>query len=119
MNKNKKITQEFRQDIFTGEWVLVSTNRHHRPHTLISNEIKSSNLSNLVNPFSDIISGKSKEQILLELKDSQQESQIFVVNNQYPLLKDIISPVYKTEGPYKSVAGEGVHEVVIYRCGHS
>jgi UDPglucose--hexose-1-phosphate uridylyltransferase len=115
MNKNQKITQEFRQDIFTSEWVLVSTNRNYRPHTLIPNEDRSSNLSGLIDPFSDIVSGKSKEKILLELQDDSQESQIFVVKNQYPLLKDITSTVYETEGPYNFVAGEGHHEVVIYR----
>jgi UDPglucose--hexose-1-phosphate uridylyltransferase len=72
-------------------------------------------LSNLINPFADIVTSKSKEKILLELKDDRQESQIFVVKNQYPLLKDIKSPVYETEGPYSFVAGEGIHEVVIYR----
>jgi UDPglucose--hexose-1-phosphate uridylyltransferase len=115
MKQKQKITQEFRQDIFTGEWVLVSTNRNHRPHTLIINEAQASNLSNLINPFADIVSGKSKEEILLELQDDRQESQIFVVKNQYPLLKDINSPTYNTAGPYNFVAGEGVHEVVIYR----
>jgi UDPglucose--hexose-1-phosphate uridylyltransferase len=115
MKQKQKITQEFRQDIFTGEWVLVSTNRNHRPHTLIINEAQVSNLSNLINPFADIVYGKSKEEVLLELKDDRQESQVFVVKNKYPLLKDIKATIYNTEGPYNFVAGEGVHEVVIYR----
>ena len=115
MISKQTITQEFRQDIFTKEWVLVSTKRNHRPHTLIDNEKQTSNLSNLINPFSDIVTGKSKEKILLEVKDEQQVSQVFVVNNQYPLLKDINSPVYSKEGPYNFVVGEGIHEVVIYR----
>lgn len=115
MLQKQTITQEFRQDIFTREWVLVSTKRNNKPHTLIDSEAKSSNLSNLINPFADIVLGKSKEKILLELKDEQQVSQVFVVNNQYPLLKDIHSPVYSKEGPYNCVAGEGIHEVVIYR----
>ena len=115
MNQKQKITQEFRQDIFTGEWVLVSTNRNQRPHTLISNCNKFSNLSSLINPFEDIVSAKSKESIILELKDEQNESQIFIVKNKYPLLKDIKTTVYNTEGPYNFVVGEGVHEVVIYK----
>jgi UDPglucose--hexose-1-phosphate uridylyltransferase len=115
MKQKQKITQEFRQDIFTGEWVLVSTNRNHRPHTLITNEAQASNLSNLINPFADIVSGKSKDEVLLELKDEQNESQIFIVKNKYPLLKDIKETVYNTEGPYNFVVSEGVHEVVIYK----
>ncbi|MEY2986274.1 MAG: hypothetical protein RJB24_503 [Candidatus Parcubacteria bacterium] len=115
MKRKTKTTQEFRQDIFTGEWVLVSTNRNHRPHTLINNEIKISNLSNLINPFADIIAGKSKENIILEIKDEKQESQVFVVKNIYPLLKSTESPKYQIEGPYHFVEGEGEHEVVIYR----
>lgn len=115
MIRKIKTTQEFRQDIFTGEWVLVSTNRNHRPHTLISNEAKTSNLSNLINPFADIITGKSKENILSEIKDENQKSQVFIVNNIYPLLKTINSPKYQTEGPYHFVEGEGSHQIVIYR----
>jgi UDPglucose--hexose-1-phosphate uridylyltransferase len=119
MIRKSKTTQEFRQDIFTREWVLVSTNRNHRPHTLIAHETKSSNLSNLINPFSDIVAGKSKEAILLEIKDESQESQVFIVKNKYPLLKNINSPAYKTEGPYNLVSGEGYHEVVVYREEHT
>lgn len=115
MKRKTKITQEFRQDIFTGEWVLVSTNRNHRPYTLLPNEVKSSNLSNLINPFADIIAGKSKENIIIEIKDDKQESQVFVVKNIYPLLKSTESTQYQTEGPYHFVEGEGEHEVVIYR----
>jgi UDPglucose--hexose-1-phosphate uridylyltransferase len=115
MIRKIKTTQEFRQDIFTGEWVLVSTNRNHRPYTLIPNESKASNLSNLINPFTDIIAGKTKENIILEIKDESQESQVFVVKNIYPLLKPTKSPKYQTEGPYHFVEGEGEHQVVIYR----
>jgi|694.fasta_scaffold00955_15 UDPglucose--hexose-1-phosphate uridylyltransferase len=114
MNKKQIITQEFRQDIFTKEWILVSTT-NNRPHTIVGNEMQTSNLSDLIDPFTDIINGISREIISLELKDEQQESQVFIVKNQYPLLKNINLPAYQTEGPYNFVAGEGIHEVVVYR----
>lgn len=115
MPKNQKTIQEFRQDLFTGEWVLVSTARNDKPYAFIANEKKFSNLSKIINPFADIVAGKSREEIILELKDDNQESQIFIVKNKYPLLKDINSTPYATEGPYKLVSGEGIHEIVIYR----
>jgi UDPglucose--hexose-1-phosphate uridylyltransferase len=115
MYKKQKITQEFRQDIFTGEWVLVSTNRDNKPYTIVPKQAEFSNLTNIVNPFEDIVEGKAKEKIILELKDENQESQIFLVKNIYPLLKSIDSPKYQTEGPYHFVEGEGEHEIVIYK----
>jgi UDPglucose--hexose-1-phosphate uridylyltransferase len=115
MHKNPKITQEFRQDVFTGEWVLVSTDLDNKPYIWAKNQSNFSNLSNLVDPFADIVSGKLKNQIILELKDERQESQIFVVKNIYPLLKEINSPQYNTEGPYHVIEGSGEHEVVIYK----
>jgi UDPglucose--hexose-1-phosphate uridylyltransferase len=115
MPQNQKKIQEFRQDLFTGEWVLVSTAHKNKPYAFIDNEKKFSNLSNIINPFADIVEGKSSEEIILELKDDNKESQIFIVKNKYPLLRDINSTPYATEGPYKLVSGEGMHEIVIYR----
>lgn len=113
--KKQKNTQEFRQDPFTGEWILVSTNRSRRPYTLVSADFNFSDVSKLINPFQDIVTGKSKEKILLELKDMDGDTQVFIVKNKYPLLKDIDLPLYKTIGPYYYVEGEGDHELVIYR----
>lgn len=115
MTKKIKTTQEFRQDPFTGEWVLVSTNRNHRPHTLVSANFNFSDVSKLINPFQNIVNGSSKEKVLLELKDIDNNPQIFVVNNKYPLLREIDLPLYQTYGPYYFVEGEGHHELVIYK----
>lgn len=115
MNKKTKITQEFRQDPFTNEWVLVSTDRMNRPHSLVVPTLNFSDASKLVNPFSDIVKGGAKNEILLELKDAENQSQVFVVKNKYPLLREMERPVYRTEGPYYLVEGEGNHELVIYR----
>lgn len=116
MHKKQKITQEFRQDIFTGEWVLLSnTDRRYKPYIWVEKQSGSSNLSDLIDPFSEIVSGKSQEKVILELKDEKQESQIFVVKNIYPLFKTINSPQYHTEGPYNFVEAEGEHEIVIYK----
>ena len=114
MNKKQKTTQEFRQDIFTKEWVLVSTDRNKKPNTLVVNQNKFSDLSSYVDPFEDIIEGKSKEKILLKIKDEKDETQVFVVNNKYPLVKEYENSLYKNLGPYNFVEGQGNHEVVIY-----
>lgn len=113
--KKEKITQEFRQDPFTSEWVLVSTGREKRVKTIIEPVTKTSDVSRLVNPFADIIKNATDKNTLLQVKDEDDVSQVIVVPNKYPLLKPIQSPVYDTEGPYHYVLGEGMHEVVIYR----
>ncbi len=113
--KKTKTTQEFRQDPFTSEWVLVATNSNNRPHTLVSPPLQSSDISKIIDPFDDIVKGKSKEKILLTLSDEEGDSQVFVVNNKYPLFTPIKNPHYHNEGPYHSVEGEGIHELVIYR----
>ena len=69
--KKIKTTQEFRQDPFTSEWVLVVTNRNNRPHTLVSPPLQSSDISKILDPFDDIVKGKSKEKILLTLVDDE------------------------------------------------
>jgi UDPglucose--hexose-1-phosphate uridylyltransferase len=113
--KKIKTTQEFRQDPFTSEWVLVSTDRNKRPRSLVSPVLQSSDISKIIDPFADIVKGKSKEKTLLTLKDDENQSQVFVVANKYPLLKPIHNPRYQNEGPYHSIIGEGTHELVIYR----
>lgn len=115
MDKKTKITQEFRQDPFTNEWVLVSTDRINRPHNLVVPDFNFSDVSKLVNPFSAIVKGEAKNEVILELKDSDNQSQVFIVKNKYPLLKTMDIPKYQTEGPYYFVEGEGYHELVIYR----
>lgn len=113
--KKTKTTQEFRQDPFTSEWVLVSTDRNNRPRSLVSPILQSSDISKILDPFADIVKGKSKEKILLTIQDDENEEQVFVVNNKYPLFASVKNPHYQHQGPYDFVAGEGIHELVIYR----
>lgn len=114
MKKQYK-TQEFRQDPFTSEWVLVSTDRDKRAKTLVSSIPTTSDISQLIDPFAEIVKNASKKNTILQVKDEEEITQVFVVPNKYPLLKTIDSPSYLTEGPYHKVPGEGIHEVVIYR----
>lgn len=113
--KKTKTTQEFRQDPFTSEWVLVATNRNNRPHTLVAHALQLSDMSKIIDPFADFVKGNSKEKTLLTLKDDENQAQVFVINNQYPVFAPIQNSHYQNEGPYHYVAGEGVHELVIYR----
>ncbi len=106
---------ELRQNIVTGDWVVVAPERAKRPKDfIIPKSVKVGNRDNC--PFCIDSEGfkKNKENIKLETKN------VYVVENRFPAFvedesKKSIRSFYPEEGFYRARASVGDHEVVIIK----
>lgn len=116
-NKKQKTVpfpSEIRQDIVTGDWVIIATGRGKRPHDFVSEteELLSDSLSEC--PFEDpIASGQEKDILLYTTHDGDWSLRVFP--NKYPALTRGRVPRLIGEGPYTGFTGAGYHELVVTR----
>jgi len=112
-NKNKNIS-ELRQDIVTGEWVVIATARGKRPGDLA---VKSADTSGDISkcPFEDPFA--EVEPLLIQLKeggsDPKKDWSLVVLKNKFPAFSEGDCTIFEKEGPYTKTGSVGYHEVVI------
>jgi UDPglucose--hexose-1-phosphate uridylyltransferase len=116
MKKNKKneIPSELRQDLVTGDWVIIATGRAKRPDDFVvtHKDIGSDRIEDC--PFEDpIASGQEKDILVYETSDEEWSLRVFP--NKYPALVRGRIPQVISEGPYKAFTGVGYHELVVTR----
>ncbi len=116
MNTNSKV-QEFRQDLLSGEWILVSANRTARPnHFKITHSQPTTNISQLVNPFLPIVNEESdSEEVVMVVRDGRGQGVVYNVLNKYPMVHLDYPRKSLSEGPYRGHSAYGSHEVFIYK----
>lgn len=102
---------ELRQDIITGDWVVIATGRAKRPDAFADHE-RVGRDTGAADPFSDL--SDQKEPILVYRKDDGDWS-LAVIPNLYPAVASGRVPKDLSEGPYFSMSGVGSHEVIITR----
>jgi len=109
--------QEFRQDLLSQEWVMMSANRINRPnHYRVIRPDSTTNISQVINPFLPIVTEKEHdEEVLLVVRDSSKKGVVYVVPNAYPAVVDSISSSPVSEGPYIGHTAHGCHELFIYK----
>lgn len=117
--KTKDMISEIRKDAVSGEWILVSSVRQLRPHTLCSVKKKKSKTPIKKCPFEDPQkSGNPKPIIWFAKKEGQSFRDWFVqvIPNKYPVLfRKKQCPKIIGSGPYKKLDAVGYHEVIITR----
>lgn len=104
---------EFRKDVVSGDWVIISPNRKKRPDQLSKKE-KRKRVSKTNCPFENPQqSGNGKPFIAYpDLKDWK----IQVIANKFPALKHKkICPILRDYGPYSVMNANGYHDIVITR----
>lgn len=102
---------ELRQDIITGDWVVIATGRAKRPDAFAEHE-RISGDAGASDPFADL--SDQKEPLLVYRKDDGDWS-LAVIPNLYPTVASGKVPKDLSEGPYFSMNGVGSHEVIITR----
>ncbi len=111
---------EFRKDIGTGEWVLISSLRAKRPHDgardVLTQSIEQcffepSNLHKQSNPIALYNQGAPVEWS----GDWQQPWTTAVIKNKYPALQSGVCGAPRAEGVYLAHEAFGFHELVITR----
>lgn len=127
-----KNTSELRQDIVTGDWIVIATGRMKRPEHY-AQKVLPYGASGMDNPHESDIETQDidREQILAKCPFDNLETSgnkgvvlryptekdwfIKVIPNKYPAFKKSETLTKKEEGPYRVMDGVGFHEVIIYR----
>src|SRR3990167_11556741 len=111
---------EFRQDLISGDWVLISTERAKKPSP---KEINKFYQEKDTCPFEDLQKSDHKDPILVYNKGKKitwhgkfkEEWTTQVVKNKFPALRDGKCTSVRNVGPFLVTDGLGFHELVITR----
>lgn len=104
---------ELRQDIVTGDWVVIATGRAKRPEDFVSPP-RAEDDPNVNDPFFDLRASGQEEPVLLYTKQDGDWS-LAVIPNKFPAFTRGRAPRDLSEGPYFAMSGVGYHEVIITR----
>jgi UDPglucose--hexose-1-phosphate uridylyltransferase len=104
---------ELRQDIITGDWVVIATGRAKRPDEFAVPERAREN-EDVSDPFFDLEASGQKEP-LLAYRGPDREWSLVVIPNLYPAFTSGKVTKDLSEGPYFAMSGAGYHEVIITR----
>lgn len=115
IQKEKNKTSELRQDIITGDWVVISTARAKRPDEFASHKRQVEE----EDPyraciFCDPVGSGQKKDVLI-YTGSDGEWSLRVIPNKYPAFIRGGKVRHIEAGPYFSMDSVGYHEIVITR----
>ncbi len=115
MPKTKNTTNqesELRQDIVTGDFVVIATNRAKRPDEFaaLSRPVTIEKSDPFENPEE---SGQGKDTLIYRRDDGDWSLRVFP--NKYPAFSRGRGARELSEGPYFSMTGVGYHEVIVTR----
>ena len=117
---------ELRQDLVSGDWVLIATGRGKRPHTFIKEKRQKFEQPISECPFEDpqvtghgepllIYYEEEKRRRIKDAKKPIKEWSLQVIKNKYPAFGPGDCSIIYKEGPYKLMDGAGFHEIIITR----
>jgi UDPglucose--hexose-1-phosphate uridylyltransferase len=105
---------ELRQDIVTGDWVIVATSRAKRPSDFADFH-RADHDAGIGSCLFEHPEETGQEPDVLMYRTSDQEWSLRVFPNKYPALTRGRAPRSYEEGPYFSMTGVGYHEVIVTR----
>lgn len=115
---NKKLVSELRQDLVSGDWVVVASRRGKRPHP-IKQKVRNENQPKKNCPFENPQKNGNDSPLLIFYKNDflpkVKDWTIQVIPNKYPAFGYGVCNIEHKEGPYNWLEGYGFHEVFIYR----
>jgi len=122
---NPKEIIEFRRDMVSGEWILVSSVRRTRP-LFLGKSLPRARLPKKDCPFDDPQKSGNPPPILWYPRPPKNKNKrastrfkdwfIQIIPNKYPVLRHSgVCPKFNRYGPYKRAEGFGSHEVIITR----
>ena len=108
------MNSEFRQDLVSGDWIVIAPRRLERPRELSKKHIKRVRTPVSKCPFEYPEKSGNGKPILIY--PARKNWQVQVVSNKYPALihKKACASLFKN-GPYSVMDGRGYHELVITR----
>lgn len=111
-NNRSEYESELRQDIVTGDWVVIATGRAKRPNDFIKPEPARVAVED--DPFEHPEATEQEKDVLIYRRDDGDWS-LRVFPNKYPAFSRGRTAKDLSEGPYFSMSGAGYHEVVVTR----
>ncbi len=112
-NKNQILKSELRQDLVTGEWVVISPKRKKRPTTpFIEAHYQYKDQAECI--FCDPVKSNQEKDVLIYY-NKNKEWVVRVFSNKYPAFQKGNSLNKKLNGPYLAEDAVGFHEVVVSR----
>ena len=119
MEKNiKNKVTELRQDLVTGDWVVIATGRAKRPEEFAAHRRE------------EVIDDPDKPCFFCHPEETGQEKDVLIYNradgdwslrvfpNKYPAFSRSRVPKHFEEGPYFGMDGTGYHELIVTRDHH-
>ena len=113
MNKKHEVS-ELRQDLVSGEWIIIAPYRLKRPGDLIKKVAKRKKTSKISCPFENPLKSGQKRAVLAypSLKDWELQ----IIPNKFPALNPKEKKaVFERHGRYNILPGVGHHELLITR----
>jgi UDPglucose--hexose-1-phosphate uridylyltransferase len=108
---------QLRQDLVSGDWILVSPGRGRRPHNLKTKSVPRKRSPKSKCPFEQILTPKG-EQPALVIYDTKKQNDwsLQIIQNKFPAFthKEVCS-VEGNHGPYGIMDGVGHHDLLITR----
>lgn len=105
---------ELRQDIVSGDWVVIATGRSKRPEDFSRTERADDRMGIETCPFEDPeATGQEKDVLIYTASDGRWTLRVFP--NKYPAFSRGRVPRKIDEGPYTAMTGAGYHEVIVTR----
>ena len=110
--KGVSYESELRQDIVTGDWVVIATGRAKRPDEFSSDSQSARPHSDdpFLNPDE---SGQEKDVLIYRQPDGEWSLRVFP--NKYPVVSRGKTVRQLSEGPYFAMSGVGYHELFVTR----
>ncbi|MFZ2153836.1 MAG: galactose-1-phosphate uridylyltransferase [Candidatus Moraniibacteriota bacterium] len=117
LDENKQLAQsELRQDIVTGDWVVIAVGRAKRPEDFSKMEYSTHKLIDEADIDSCLFCDPAKtnqEKDVLIYSKSNGDWTLRVFPNKYPAFSRGKVPRSLEEGPYFAMTGTGYHEVIV------
>lgn len=114
-NKQEAVApeSELRQDLVTGDWVVIATGRAKRPYEFAAHE-REEVVDDGHCPFDDQ-EGSGQEKDVLIYRRGDDDWSLRVFPNKFPAVSPRFQARSLEEGPYFAMTGVGYHEVVVTR----
>jgi UDPglucose--hexose-1-phosphate uridylyltransferase len=115
--KNKTKPTELRQDLITGDWVVVSTIRAKRPDEFAKKEADGESECDVANCLFCDPTASGQEKDVLLYGNNENDWSLRVFPNKFPAFSRPTGGQinHKEEGPYFKMDSVGYHEVVVTR----
>lgn len=104
---------ELRQDLVSGDWILLASERAHRPEFVFLKKTEEHKLAKSDCPFDDPQKFGNKPPILVYQNKTGTDWFLQVIPNKYPAVEPGYCDPTKKIGLYSLREGRGAHEVII------